>query len=546
MKKVTAVLLVMIFLSGCQKNEVPIAEETIDVKEAVSEQKEEKIISHIENDKEETVYVSADAYGNPEKTEVEVILKASGSEPIEDISNLYDIRNTASDEEFTEDDLNLVFENKGEDIHYKGLSDQPLPVNVRISYFLNGEQLPAEKIKGQSGHFRILFDYSNSTSVNQDGYNLIQPFMALSTVMLDGEKTANIKVDNGKLLQYGDSSIALIIAAPGISNSLKLSSYELTKELELKDYGEIEFDAIDFSLDYTATILSNNLFADLEDEDLDDLNEFASQSKDFRTDSTELSDNTAKLVDACISLQDGLGAYTGAITTLDTSMATITEGAGQLSDGLSQINEMFKSEEDKKSPVEEIQELLTQLSAGLEEYDKAIDQLETLISDLEEYRDKLDETEKEGYLSKIEECRKQLEIIKEMKVAELLKSCEMIIGKVVLLQSSLQEAAQGSAQLAAGLVKIKEGTSALSSNGCSVNLGAKQLVKAAKEFDEGINSFINDDLDDLLKLGGASLSDVVGRLKAIKKIDQNYGCFSGLKEGQKGKTVFIIETAAIN
>ena len=111
---------------------------------------------------------------------------------------------------------------------------------------------------------------------------------------------------------------------------MKLSSYELTKELELKDYGEIEFNAIDFSLDYTATILSNNLFADLEDEDLDDLDEFASQSKDFRTDSTELSDNTAKLVDACISLQDGLGAYTGAINTLDTSMATIAEGAGQL------------------------------------------------------------------------------------------------------------------------------------------------------------------------------------------------------------------------
>ena len=537
--------MIMIFLSGCQKGETIIPEETVDVRETFSEQKEEKLISHIENDKEETVYVSADAYGNPEKVEVEVILKATDSESIEDICNLYNIRNTASDEEFHEDDLNLVFENKGEDIHYKGLSDQPLPVNVRISYFLNDEQLPAEQIKGRSGHIRIRFDYSNSTSVAQDGYNLIQPFMALSTVMLDKEKTANIKVDNGKLLQYGDSSIALIIAAPGISNSLKLSSYELTKELELKDYGEIEFDAIDFSLDYTATILSNNLFADLEDEDLDDLDEFASQSKDFRTDSTELSDNTAKLVDACISLQDGLGAYTGAITALDTSMATIAEGAGQLSDGLSQINEMFKSEEDKKSPIEEIQELLSQLSAGLEEYDKAIDQLETLISD-EEYRDKLDETEKEGYLSKIEECRKQLEIIKEMKVDELLKSCEMIIGKVVLLQSSLQEAAQGSAQLAAGLIKIKEGTSALSSNGCSVNLGAKQLVKAAKEFDEGINSFINDDLDYLLKLGGASLSDVVGRLKAIKKIDQNYGCFSGLKEGQKGKTVFIIETAAIN
>lgn len=175
MKKVSAAIMIMIFLSGCQREETIIPEETVDVRETFSEQKEEKLISHIENDKEETVYVSADAYGNPEKVEVEVILKATDSESIEDICNLYNIRNTASDEEFHEDDLNLVFENKGEDIHYKGLSDQPLPVNVRISYFLNDEQLPAEQIKGRSGHIRIRFDYSNSTSVAQDGYNLIQP-----------------------------------------------------------------------------------------------------------------------------------------------------------------------------------------------------------------------------------------------------------------------------------------------------------------------------------------------------------------------------------
>ena len=50
-------------------------------------------------EKEETVYVKADAAGNPTEKSVEVVLKKiEGSDPIEDRSNLRDIKNTEGNE----------------------------------------------------------------------------------------------------------------------------------------------------------------------------------------------------------------------------------------------------------------------------------------------------------------------------------------------------------------------------------------------------------------------------------------------------------------
>ena len=57
----------------------------------------------IPEEKEETVYVQADAAGRPTKKTVEVALKKiRGEDPVEDRSNLREIKNTEGDEEYSE------------------------------------------------------------------------------------------------------------------------------------------------------------------------------------------------------------------------------------------------------------------------------------------------------------------------------------------------------------------------------------------------------------------------------------------------------------
>ena len=48
-----------------------------------------------------------------------------------------------------------------------------------------------------------------------------------------------------------------------------------------------------------------------------------------------------------------------------------------------------------------------------------------------------------------------------------------------------------------------------------------------------------------MELSGAPLKNIVNRIRSLRKIDQEYGCYSGLLEGKSGKSTFLIETAAI-
>lgn len=107
---------------------------------AKSKNTQEKKTSTEETDKKdkvETVYVKADADGTPNKITVETVLRApENGEKIADVSTLSDIRNTEGDEEFTKDaDGVLWWENKGEDIQYKGAAQAALRCRCISSIF---------------------------------------------------------------------------------------------------------------------------------------------------------------------------------------------------------------------------------------------------------------------------------------------------------------------------------------------------------------------------------------------------------------------------
>ena len=241
-------------------------------------------------EKDESVYVKADAAGTPTEKTVEVVLKKiEGSDPIEDRSNLREIKNTEGNEEYTTaGEGRYLWQNNGEDIHYKGKSDEALPVNVRITYYLEGQEVSAEKIAGKTGKVKIRFDYENSTDV---------PFMVLSAVMLPADVFSDVEVTNGRLMDLGDQKAVIGFAFPGLMDTLKLVDYEPTEEIELPEYVEIEARAEDFALDFTASVVSTGLFEDLEDKDLEDLDKLPDDMDELTDASTEIRDAAQELAD---------------------------------------------------------------------------------------------------------------------------------------------------------------------------------------------------------------------------------------------------------
>ena len=311
-------------------------------------------------DKEETVYVQADPDGSVRKVTVETVLNYGGDGgPIVDETNLKDIKNTEGDEEFTlKRNGSLTWEDHGERVRYEGVGTGDLPVTVRLTYWLDGEEMDPAELAGRSGHVRIRFDYENRTSETvtvthadlsdeDDGdpappeTEEVQtpiPFLAVSLVLLPEDVFRSVTVENGRLMTLGDDLVVLGCAFPGLGEALDLTACELTEDVDIPEYVEFEADVTDFSLDFTATIFSNGLLEDLEPEDLNDAEKLI-DGMDKLTDATEqLVDGAGELAEGAGELSDGAGEFSDYIAQYVSGVSQLGDGADGLRDGISAIS----------------------------------------------------------------------------------------------------------------------------------------------------------------------------------------------------------------
>lgn len=312
-------------------------------------------------DKSETVYVKAKADGTVKETKVNDLLDISGKEgDIEDYSTLTDIKNKESDEEYTQSaDGSVIWENHGENISYEGKSDKELPVDVKVSYYLDGKKMMPKDMIGKSGKVKIRFDYDNKTSetVSVDGKNIDVkvPFMALSAMTLPSDTFSNIQVSNGKNMADKNDSIVVGVAFPGLSDSLKLEDYEETEDVDIPDYVEVTADVENFELEYTATIITTTGLEDMDIDELDDVD--------------DLVDGVDSLTDASSALKEGAAQMSEGLTTFQSYLSEYNNGVSVLSEGMNALTAGLKELDARKS---DISEGATQLNQALTLLNSAI------------------------------------------------------------------------------------------------------------------------------------------------------------------------------
>ncbi len=291
-------------------------------------------------DKEEVVYVITDGEGEVDHVIVSDKLKnTDGSSIIEDMTDLTDIENVKGDETYTEgSDDSISWDSQGNDISYQGNSDKDLPVDVKISYTLDGKKISASELAGKSGKVTIRFDYTNkektTVKVNGKNYSVYVPFTMVSGAILDSEKFSNVKVENGKTITEGDKIIVVGYAMPGLKESLDISSDIIDEgSLDFPEYVEVTADVEDFELNMTMTAAVNDLFNDVDSDKVD--------SSDIESDMDDLEEGTNTLVDGTKDLADGTStAYDGAKTLalnmnkLATGADTIEKAIGQYTNGV--------------------------------------------------------------------------------------------------------------------------------------------------------------------------------------------------------------------
>ena len=164
--------------------------------------------------KEETVYVNADASGNPEQITVSSWLKNAGLQSsVEDQSDLTNIKNVKGDETFSEDGNSLTWSTDGSDIYYQGQSDKELPVSVKFTYILDGQEMQPQDLAGKSGHLQIKIQYTNnekkSAKVDGKEETVYSPFVMLTALIMPEDTFSNVTIDNGKVLSDGSRNIVV-------------------------------------------------------------------------------------------------------------------------------------------------------------------------------------------------------------------------------------------------------------------------------------------------------------------------------------------------
>ncbi len=284
--------------------------------------------------KNETVYVIADAKGTPDKIIVSDWIKNSaGAQKIADKTNLKDIKNTKGDEKYTLNDDNMcVWDANGKDIYYQGTSKKDLPVDLSVSYRLDGKTISPDELKGKSGKVTIRFDYKNkqyeNVVVNGKKTQIYVPFVMLTGMMLDNEKFSNVEVNHGKVINDGSHTIVAGFATPGLDEDLDLES----DELDFPDYVEIKADVKDFTLATTMTVATNDVFKDVDfsgaDKKIDELD------KKF----AKLTDATDKLIDGSSQLYNGISKMLSKSSALIDGVKSLVKGAKQLSGGADKLN----------------------------------------------------------------------------------------------------------------------------------------------------------------------------------------------------------------
>ena len=296
--------------------------------------------------KSETVYAVMNGDGSIKSTTVsEHLYSASGLSGVTDKTTLTDIQNTESDAEFTQNGEELVWNTNDTDVYYKGNTDKALPIDVKVTYALDGQEAALEDIIGKSGHLTVTVNLKNNetgtVNVNGKDRTIVTPLITAVGVILGGD-AANVTAEHGMIESAAKSSVAAFVTLPGVKDSLSGLLPDEVDSIEdyLQDTVTVEADVEDFTCPQvmvacatsTAALGTDNVF------DLSSINDLTDGINQLNDAMSQLMDGASQLVDGTSQLAGGVLALLDGANTLNNGAAALDDGLGQLTNGLDTLS----------------------------------------------------------------------------------------------------------------------------------------------------------------------------------------------------------------
>ena len=594
---------------GCTQKDDGVQETGTQAEETVQTGEETAAPVHTgtgETKKEETVYVKAEADGTVRDIVVSNILRnGTGAESITDRSELTGIKNVKGKEGFQKrEDGTLVWQAGGKDIYYQGETKKTLPVDVKITYYLEGEQIEPSKLAGKSGNVRIRFDYVNhetqTVAVSGEERTISTPFVAVTGLFLDEEKFMNVEMENGRVISDGSRIMAGGVAIPGLSDSIALSEVEDLEDLDIPEYLELTAYTTDFELPLTMTAVTSDFAEEIDLDDLDSYDDLKDDMQELKDASEELVDGTHELVDGVIELQDGAQElYDGAVE-LDDGAKELKDGAVELDNGAFDLRDGALELKDARNTYNagldtliaamanadgngnDITVVAGQLSAGVDQVvdttvGSVLQQINTALSaagiefsDAESFLEfdtsQISQVipgdpgaELAARMAAAQAQVRQMITLKQGMEAlsqgltqvyggvstQLKPGAQQILDGARELYDGTKELKDGTEELLDGTTELKDGTVELLDGTVELKDGVQELYDGSIELRDGAEEFDRDGIQKLYDMVCGDLQKVIDRARAVVDAGEAYQSFTGLAPGMKGSVKFLIETEPI-
>lgn len=291
--------------------------------------------------KDESVYVKADASGKVNETTVTEWLKNPNNGKTEDVTELQNVENVKGDETYTTDSEGSVsWKSEGKDIYYQGTTDKELPVDVEITYTLDGKKVEAKDLKGKDGELEMKVQYTNQSKetvdVSGESVEMYTPFAMVTAMMLPNDEYTNVTIDHGKIVSDGDKNIVVGLGLPGMEENLNLEGKDI--DIDIPDSFTITADVKNASVGPTMTVASSDVLEQFGLDEIDSFDDLSDSVSELENAAEQLTDGSAKAADGSSALADGSNTLATGAGTLADGTSALATGVKTLADGVNTLN----------------------------------------------------------------------------------------------------------------------------------------------------------------------------------------------------------------
>lgn len=478
------------------------------------------------SEKEEVVYIMADAAGKVENVNVVNIFQGG---TITDYGNYSSVKMLTSNNKIVQTGDKITFSSEDEKVYYQGTMDNTeIPWNISILYYLDGKQYAPSALAGKSGALEIRFQVTKN-DVYQGKF--FENYALQASFLLNTNNASDIQAKGATVANVGAVKQLTYTILPGKGIDTVIQA-KVT---------EFEMDGI------AINGIKLNLNVKIDDKELlEKVGDIMDATKQLNQGVERIYNGSDKLLGGSgskrgaqslnsgveeldrgiVTLQNGVVSMQNGLDTLYGKSSSLSKGSAQIYNALQMIQSSLNGVSISLENISELTKPSSAIKSGIDRISSGISQLQTNVG-FSQYKDAMAkigldlDSVKAGNVDVIQSLSSQLDALYEKieeyeKDSEKKSEVEKLNVQAEDIQKTMQLLTAGNAVIA-GTESYLNG---ISSSINSLEKGAASLQTSYNEFDGAIQTLASTLSDMTVKV--SQLSTGINQL-TVKYAELNQG-----------------------